>query len=558
VGRVSKPGAYSGYSEQLYEGFELTSRYVAVRDGTRLAMDLFRPKDLQGAVVATPLPVVWMHTPYNRRYFRGGLTASRYPGAALKLSRYGYVVAVVDFRGLYASYGANVAYNRGEWIDAARWDAYDITEWLAVQPFCTGAVGMWGCSATGGSQLQAATTAPPHLKAIFPMSCEFDAFSFGAAGGIATPRGLPTSRPEADVTPAQRDALAVPVDADADKAMLAVAIAQHAEGIDSPGYVPHRDSVSDQFPERWWIKSSPHTYLEAINASGIAIYVAANWDEGRTKYGVFFTFNNLENGAKLVIGPGSHCDWQTAKDLTGFEIVVEELRFFDHWLKGVDNGVMEEPPVCYYTYGAPAGQEWRTAPSWPLPNQRLVRYYLGRQSLGTNAPGEGEGSDTIAVDYDVKDESPSARGLAYVTEPLSTDVELTGHPVVDLWVASTATDGDFVASLENLAPDGTAVSYHVTGQLRASQRALHDPPYDNLGLPWHRSHERDAIPLVPGEPAQLVFDLMPLSMVFKAGHRIRLILTFTAGRATPRLDPAPRVTVYRDPVHPSSITLPFV
>src|SRR5207248_1221665 len=143
-------------------------------------------------VVRTPMPVVWMHTPYNRRHFRGGLTAARYPGSALRLLRYGYVVAVVDFRGLYASYGSNVAYNRGEWIDAARWDAYDITEWLAAQPFCTGAVGMWGCSATGGSQLQAATTAPPHLKAVFPMSCEFDAFTFRAPGGITPPRDVPS------------------------------------------------------------------------------------------------------------------------------------------------------------------------------------------------------------------------------------------------------------------------------------------------------------------------------------------------------------------------------
>ena len=69
---------------------------------------------------------------------------------------------------------------------------------------------------------------------------------------------------------------------------------------------------------------------------------------------------------------------------------------------------------------------------------------------------------------------------------------------------------------------------------------------------------RDALPLVPGEPAQLVFDLLPLSMVFKAGHRIRLVLTFAAGRLTPRLDPAPRVSVYRDRVHASAIILPLI
>jgi predicted acyl esterase len=369
---------------------------------------------------------------------------------------------------------------------------------------------------------------------------------------------VPTSRPPRDVTPAQRNALAVPVDADSDKSLLQRAVAQHAGGIDNAGYVPFRDSVAENFPERWWIKSSPHEYLDAINASGIAIYVAANWDEGRTKYGVFFTFNNLKNRARMIVGPGAHCDWHSVREQTGFDIVVEELRFFDHWLKGVDNGVMDEPAVCYYTYGAPAGTEWRTAAQWPPPNQRRVRYYLGPQSLGTRPPSERDGRDEARVEYDVTAATRADQGLVYATEPLAADVELTGHPVVELWVASTATDGDFVATLEDLAPDGTAVSYHMDGQLRASHRALHDPPYDNLGLPWHRSHEADAQPLVPGEPTQLVFDLMPISMVFKAGHRIRLILTFAAGAATPRLQPAPRVTVYRDLVRASSITLPII
>jgi hypothetical protein len=131
-GRVSKPGEYQGYSDVLYEDYALSSFYVEVRDGTRLALDLFRPTDDNGDVVSTPLPVLWMHTPYNRRNFTTGLTAQTYPGFALRLVKYGYVVAIVDFRGLYASFGRNLAFNRGEWIDAARMDAYDITEWLAA------------------------------------------------------------------------------------------------------------------------------------------------------------------------------------------------------------------------------------------------------------------------------------------------------------------------------------------------------------------------------------------------------------------------------------------
>ena len=93
-----------------------------------------------------------------------------------------------------------------------------------------------------------------------------------------------------------------------------------------------------------------HTYRDDINKSGIAVYAAANWAEGFTGYGPPFTFNNLRTPKKLIFGPGKHCDWSSVLRDTGFDIVVEELRFFDHWLRGIDNGVMREPAVTYYTY----------------------------------------------------------------------------------------------------------------------------------------------------------------------------------------------------------------
>ena len=156
--RISKPGEYTGYSDAIYDDkYELTSQYVQVSDGTKLAMDLYRPRDkATGKVIDAKLPVLWMHTPYNRRYSNDKtLTGEGYPGTAAKLVKYGYVVAIVDFRGLYASYGHNVAFNRGEWLTAARRDAYDITEWLAQatmeqwQYRHVGLFGHWRQSATG-------------------------------------------------------------------------------------------------------------------------------------------------------------------------------------------------------------------------------------------------------------------------------------------------------------------------------------------------------------------------------------------------------------------------
>ncbi|MBN1654868.1 MAG: CocE/NonD family hydrolase [Deltaproteobacteria bacterium] len=566
--KVSKPGEYNGYSEAIYsDEYELTSQYVTVSDGTRLALDLYRPKDkTTGEVITDKLPVLWMHTPYNRRNFDYGgntiLTGIGYPGSAATLVKYGYVVAIVDFRGLYASFGHNVAYNRGEWISAAQKDAYDITEWLAIQPWSNGKIGMWGCSATGGSQLQAATTAPPSLKAIFPMSCEFDAYPFGVPGGMAPPAGTPTSVPPGEqTTQASRDAVAQPVDADTDKTLLNQAIAQHAGTIENAGYVPFRDSLSDTVTDeavkQWWIKSSPHTYLEAIKTSGIAIYAAANWDEAATKYGAFFTYNNVTNPVKLIVGPGTHCAWFTVQRETGFDITIEERRFFDYWLKGIENGVMTEDPIYYYTYNAPSGSEWRSAKQWPLPNETRTKYYLALGALSASAPTEADQKDETTVAYDVTADNMTTKGLVYVTEPLTADLEITGHPTIDLWVSSSATDGDFVATLQDVAPDGTAVSYNVHGRLRASLRKLEEAPYNNLGLPWHRFYEADVTPLVPGEPTQLAFDLLPISMIIKSGHSIRLVINFAA-TATPVLTPAPTVAIYRDATHASSITLPVI
>jgi putative CocE/NonD family hydrolase len=300
-----------------------------------------------------------------------------------------------------------------------------------------------------------------------------------------------------------------------------------------------------------------------INASGIAVYAAANWDEAATKYGAFFTVNNLKTPTKLVVGPGAHCAWTSVQNETGFDITVEERRFFDYWLKGIENGVMDEPKVYYYTYNEEKGREWRSAPKWPLENEKRTPYYLGAKTLVTTAPTEASAKEDIQVDYNVTMGATSTtapsnpRGTAFSTEPLTTDVRVTGHPVAELWVASSATDGDFIATLQDVGPSGAITSYNMHGRLRASLRKEEPAPYDNLGLPWHPFRQGDVTPLVPGEPTLLRFDLLPTSIVFKAGHRIQVTLSF-ADTVTPRVTPAPTVSIFHDAMHPSSITLPVI
>ncbi len=552
--KVSKPGEYRGFTAAAYDGHQLTSQYVAVRDGTRLAVDVFLPtKD--GKVAAGKLPVVWMHTPYNRRTTSGGLTAANYPGKALQLVKYGYAVAVADFRGLYASFGRNAGYNRGEWQDAARFDAYDITEWLAAQPWSNGKVGMWGCSATGGSQMQALSTAPPSLKAIFPMSCEWDVYAFVAPGGI-TPVGAPTMMlrgPSREV----RDRDAVAVDGDTDGKLLAAALAEHERNLETPGYAPYRDSVSPEFGSAWWLKSSPHTYADVINRSGIAVYAAVNWAEGFTGHGPAYTFNNLRTPKKLILGPGKHCDWATVLTETGFDLVTEELRFFDHWLRGIDNGVMREAPVTYYTYNEAPARAWKTSATWP-PKTTRTAFHLDAGSLKTDAPKTADGATQKQVSYATEGEAFWTSGMTFVTEPLAQDTEVTGHPTAHLWLATTATDADIVARIDDVAPDGTHTYVGVEGKLRASLRATAKAPYETMGLPWHPFTEASSQPLAPGLPVDAEFEFLPTSYVFKAGHRIRLTLQFADPRSTPKLDPAPTVTVLHRPGAASRIELPII
>jgi putative CocE/NonD family hydrolase len=151
------------------------------------------------------------------------------------------------------------------------------------------------------------------------------------------------------------------------------------------------------------------------------------------------------------------------------------------------------------------------------------------------------------------------KGLTYTTAPLKKDLRITGHPVVQLWVSSTATDGDFFAYLEEV--DETGYSTYITeGVLRASHRKLSLPSFNNMGLPWHRSFAQDVAPLIPGEPVKLVFDLMPTSWLFRAGKRIRVTITCAddGNTFTPQYTPTPEVTIYRSIFHSSYIKLPVI
>lgn len=297
---------------------------------------------------------------------------------------------------------------------------------------------------------------------------------------------------------------------------------------------------------------------------------------------------------------------------------IEALRWFDRWLKGIDNGIDTEPPVLIYVIN---GDGWRQEKEWPLARQQMVTLFLDEGSTLTGGPAV-QGADDYMADYshhtlsetlDVgwyKDFYPAPvsdlfyldrflaasgdnpqglplrtetgkKSLAYTTVPLASDAEMTGHPEIRIWVTSTADYGDFYFYLEDVDENGEAVLVTRT-QLRAGFADLHDNDemisstngIDVLpDLPWHGFERSDFVHGIFGQRGvvELTLDFQPVSWVFKEGHRIRLSIACSDWpnfRLHPVLCPAndpndpqnivPTITVLRDAAHPSQIRLPYI
>ncbi|MFC4313171.1 CocE/NonD family hydrolase [Steroidobacter flavus] len=565
--KESRPGVYRGYSEARFSEWQKTSQYVSMSDGVKLAVDIYRPA-VNGRAVDEKFPVVWIHTPYRRAYTdpKGTLVNPLERLYLMPLLNHGYVVAAVDTRGRGASFGAR----RGFQDRTEARDAYEMTEWFAKQPWSTGAIGVAGCSYLGGTTWHAATMMAPHLKAIAPGCTDFDKYGFVSRGGITAQFNTRPENPGQDYGQG-----VVPVTADIDGKQAATAIDEHSKGTPMAELwagMRYRDDVSPLLGVPFWRESSVATYAKEIERSGVGLFIWGNWlDEG--SFEATLAYNNLNNPRKLWMGEWGHCQ------VGDFPMATEMHRFFDYFLKKIDNGWQREAPIYYRTVNAPAGKEWSSTDQWPLANARNQTLHIG----GGASPGAtgqlasmvaaGAASDKFVVDYDPKCSEKvdlyflmwpcgvDKHGLGYATPPLTADTHIAGHPIVDLWISSTTDDADVFVYLEDVAPEGTA-SIVTHGRLRASHRDEQPAPYRNfMGLPYHRGERRDAKPLVPGTPAKLRLDLLPTSTIVKAGHRLRLTVAGADPRQRSRnvkFDPPPTTTIHHDREHASQLTLPIV
>ncbi|RJP15303.1 MAG: CocE/NonD family hydrolase [Candidatus Abyssobacteria bacterium SURF_5] len=576
-----------------------SSFYLTMRDGVKIAVDLHLPKGLpDGEKIPTII--------YQTRYIRS--LEYRWPfslliGTPNEVTRsqkfftsYGYAWVSVDARGSGASFGSwPYPYAPDEIKDGA-----EIVDWIIRQPWSDGKVGTFGTSYTGSTSEFLLVNNHPAVKAAAPRFSLFDgytdiAFPGGihqtwftekwAAGNLAIDTNTITDKFGLKVRMMVRGIK--PVDKDKDRSLLAAAIKDHehngnvhteALGItfrDDVG--PSGTGTADSF--------SAHVYLDKIESSGAAVYCYSGWYDGAYQHSAIKRYLSISNPTKLIIGPWDHggrqgiSPWGSEKP--EFNHDIKMLRFFDYHLKGIDNGIMREKPIYYFTMGE---EKWKWADAWPLPNQETRRLYLSAgNGLAEDRPTDGNGRDEYTVDYTAGTGSAARwnsltgpRGdvhfgypnrteedkklLCYTSAPLAEEMEVTGHPIVTLYVTSTESDGNFLVYLEDVSPDGH-VTYVTEGQLRAIHRKVSDaePPY-RLVVPYHTFKREDAMPLVPGEVAELQFDLLPTSYLYKKGHSIRIAIAGADADhfALLKSDPPPALQFQRNEAYASAIDLPVI
>ena len=332
-----------------------------------------------------------------------------------------------------------------------------------------------------------------------------------------------------------------------------------------------------------------HRYQPQVDQSNAAVMGWGSWLDAGTADAVIRRFMTWPKASRAFIGAWEHggsCNASPYRAANGesnppVQTQLREMhKFFDAYLKGMDTGAQAEKRLFYYTLGA---EQWQSTPVWPPLGTTLQRWYLqDDHTLAPSSPPQDEGADQFVVDYQAStgdlnrwweiggvvrkpvtyaNRAPAAQYLlTYLSAPFEHDTEITGHPIVKLFITSTETDGVFIIYLEDVDAQGR-VTYVTEGELRALHRQVSDDPAPyQLCVPYHTFKAQDAMPLVPGEIAELHFGLYPTSVLVHRGHRIRIGI---AGhdQGTFRRVPAtgtPTITVARNRVHASWIDLPVI
>ncbi len=510
--------------------------WIPVKDGTRLSATIFRP------TTNGRFPVIFRCDGYRKDLTR--------KGELRRIGRYfakrGYVYVLMDIRGTGDSEGiATDEYSKQELEDA-----YDAIQWLATQPWSNGAVGMWGKSYSGFNSIQTAMLRPNHLKAIIPIYATDDRYTddvhyWGGLRHVGSTIPYPLKMIYTNLMPPTPSA--------------------HPENWRE--IWQQRIDQSPPWPLEWWRQQTDGPFwrhgslrpnYEAIN---IPVFMVGGWRDGYTN-SIPRMLSNMTVPCKALIGPWGHELPHLATIHPQVDFLPMMLRWWDHWLKGKDTGLMNEPAITYYMQDycppGPASQisgQWRTLEQWPETADQTT-FSLSPGSLSPGPPesadperlpgslklGIGEWKwcmyDPDSLPLDQRAAEPNS--LVYSSPPLTEPLELLGQPTLSLTLSASEPEGQIFVRLCDVAPDGR--STHVS--------------WGALNL-THRSSDTDPSRLEPGQPYRVDVELGAVAWRFQPGHVLRLIIN---NHDWPRLWPSPRLfdlTIHHEPDNLGLLRLPI-
>jgi uncharacterized protein len=590
---------------------------ITMRDGVRLAADIFRPTS-GGTPVAGKFPTILERTPYNK--------SERAPFPSYFVPR-GYVVIVQDVRGRFAS--------EGRWrpiVDDPN-DGADTTTWIGAQPWSDGNIGTVGTSYAGATQHALAIGNAPFVKTMIPIDAMSNFGRYGVRHNGAFElrwfNWIFTLGNAANTPSAALAARRAAIDPSAAPALEDIGrrVREYVRGLPlRPGTTPLKFAPDY---ESWLIEAMGHgDYDDFWKNHGssvvdhlaeykdIPVYHVTGWYDSWGTQVANLNYVELKKAKKslqrLIVGPWTHGgqnrsyagEAQFTAD-AALDVNAWRLRWLDRWLKNADNGVDREAPVRIYVMGGgdahktPEGRlfvggAWRDEQEWPLARTIPTPYYL--HANGTLSPDKPSASAPTSYSFDPHNPVPtlggnvssegtlmfqgaadqrcrldfwlcadtrplSARGdvLVYQTPPLDRDVEVTGRLVVKLWAASDGPDTDFTAKLVDVYPPNADFASGVDLNVG-----------DSIVRGRYRNGPGRAEMLTPGQPYEFTIEMYPTSLVFRRGHRIRLDVSSSN---FPRFDVNPNTgeplnanrrwrvagnAVYHDTQHPSAIILPVI
>jgi len=547
-------------SPPQYEVLEERNVWLTMRDGVKVAADIFRPQaegsfpalvsvSAYGKAVqkslARPLPL-------SPQRGNGGQEA----GDTEFWVKRGYVHIIVDVRGSGKSEGEYDYMGLQEQLDGC-----EIIEWAAVQPWCSGKVGMLGMSYFGVMQWLIAMHKPPHLTAIAPYEAFVDRYRHSFYhGGILTDGFFHQWWGHVSVAPMRPLVYRYLSESEIEKRRQALLASPEVE--DSPFL-----HVTLTYPEKNPILfdlllqpcdlaySQERSALRQLHKIEIPCFLATRWSAWAIHLpGVLAGWDGLRHNANkklfLMETPSPHGPlrpWRDHQDLL--------LRWYDHWLKGNDTGMMDEPRVTYLIKGT---NEWHTATDWPLPGTEWTTFHLhGDGRLDQDTPAEEEPVRSFTNDPFLYP-GQEIPGLTYTTSPLSHDLKVVGPIALYLSAELDQPDATWVVTLRDVAPNGEAIVV-TKGWLRASHRKL-DAERSRAWKPFH-VHDA-AVPVPPGTVTEYAIEIVDAGTCFREGHRIALQIR---GQDAPAEDPvwyhmcngtSTDHRVHHGRAHPSFLILP--